>query len=397
MKILIFFFISFNLLGQSFSKTQKEQLEYKNIDSLKQSYKSNRSNEIFLKALSLEHGEMVTYQNIGKTSMNNNIPAIMITMPNKDENKLSILFNCAHHANELISIEHCYDIIYQIIKNKTLHNNYLNYIKIWVVPIVNPDGSYLFWNRSVYMGRKNGRGVDINRNYPFQWNSGHPTASSGNRDHEMYRGENIASEMETQAMMKLAESERFIFSISFHSNAMKILYPYTVEKIKNPSDEYPLYFGTQLVKLTKRYKLVKNLYPVDGTDQDYLYFRYGTIAFLLESGLHNPSYKLVDETVDEVNPIWQRIMEEIANGEKIFLKITDEKNKPLEAEVKVNDFIYHNREIFTSNPKNGIYCKMVKERKNYSLTISHPLYETIDTMITSDNLIINKIIMKKKD
>ena len=47
----------------------------------------------------------------------------------------------------------------------------------------------------------------------------------------------------------------------------------TIENVKNPSDEYPKHFANKLVKLTKNYKAVKNLYPVDGTDQDYFYFR----------------------------------------------------------------------------------------------------------------------------
>ena len=394
MKYLIFL-LSINLYAQSFSKISDEFLEYKNLNSLKIGYKSNQSNKIFLKKISVEHGDMVTYYEIGKTHFNNTIPAIMITAPNRNDDKLSVLFNCAHHANELISTEHCYDIIYQILKNKSLHNNYLNYLKIWVVPIVNPDGSYLFWQKSMSLGRKNGNGVDINRNYPFQWNSGQPKASSSDKQHEMYRGENMASELETQAMMNLFEKERFVFSVSFHSNGAKILYPYTIENVKNPSDEYPKHFANKLVKLTKNYKAVKNLYPVDGTDQDYFYFRYDTMAFLLESSLHNPPYKKVENVVREVEPIWQEIIEEVINGEKIMLKIMDENNKNLEAVVRIDDFQYYNGERFTSNPINGIYCKMVKESKKYQVTVSHPNYETLKVEVQSNNTVVNKIIMRK--
>ena len=395
MKYLIVYLLSLSLYAQPFSKIVNENLKYRNLDSLKQSYKSNQSNEIFLKKISLEHGDMVSYHEIGKTHFNNVIPAIMITAPNRNDDKLSVLFNCAHHANELISTEHCYDIIYQILKNKSLHNNYLNYLKIWVVPIVNPDGSQLFWQKSMSLGRKNGNGVDINRNYPFQWHSGHPKASSSDKNHEMYRGESPASELETQAIINLFENERFVFSVSFHSNGAKILYPYTIENIKNPSDEYPKYFANKLVKLTNNYKAVKNLYPVDGTDQDYFYFRYDTMAFLLESSLHNPPYEKVEGVIREVEPVWQEIIEEIINGEKILLKIMDENNKNLEAVIRVEDFNYYNGERFTSNPINGIYCKMIKERKKYRITISKDGYETLKTEVISDNLITNKIILRK--
>jgi hypothetical protein len=398
MKYLFLILLFFNnLFTQPHKIFFKENLEYKDIDSLKISYKSNQSNEIFLKKISEEHNDMVTYYDIGETSyLRNKIPAIMITVQNNNENKLSILFNCTHHANELISTEHCYDIIYQILKNKTNYSNYLNYLKIWVVPMINTDGSYLFWNKSIMMGRKNGNNVDLNRNYPFIWNSGHPTASSGDEYHSMYRGSSMASESETKAMMNLAERERFVFSISFHSNGAKILYPYTVENVKNPSDEYPRYFAKHLAKLTKQYHAVKNLYPVDGTDQDYYYFKYDTMAFLLESSLQNPQYQKVENAMREMEMIWQEIIEQTVNGEKILLKIVDENNKNLEAEVRVDDFKYYNNEKFTSNPINGIYCKMVKERKNYQIIINHSNYETLKTEIVSNNIMIKKIVLKKK-
>lgn len=388
--------ICFGTLAQPYEKFSKENTKYENLESLKQSYKSNLSNEIFLKKLGETEKDMVTYHELGRTHMGKVIPALMITMPNKNEDKLSILFNCAHHANELISTEHCYDIIYQLVKNKIDHSNYLNYVKIWVVPMVNPDGSELFWRKFMGLGRKNGRNVDLNRNYPFQWHSGHPKASSSSQDHEMYRGESMASENETQAMMRLAESERFVFSVSYHSKGAKILYPYTIENIKNPSDDYPKWFSNQLIKNMKGYQAIKNLYPVDGTDQDYYYFRYGTMAFLLESRLDNPQYRLVDEIMMETESLWQEIIEQTVNGEKILLKITDENKKPLEAEVKINNFKYYNGERFTSNPKNGIYCRMVNERKNYFLTISHDDYETMNIEILSSNIETKKIIMKKK-
>lgn len=396
MKLLIFFFTISSLFSQPYNKIQKDEITYRNLESLKKGYKSNQTNEILLKSLSMKHDDFVTYQDIGQTINGRNIPAVMITAPNRNEDKLSILFNCAHHANELISTEHCYDIIYQILKRKTEYSNYLNYLKIWVVPLVNPDGSDLFWNKSMSLGRKNGNQVDLNRNYPFQWHSGYPKASSGNREDEMYRGASPASEMETKAMIDLAERERFVFSVSFHSNGAKVLYPYTIENIKNPSDGYPKRLANQLVKLTKDYKAVKNLYPVDGTDQDYFYFRYDTMAFLLESSLHNPPYKKVENVMREVEPIWQEIIEKVINGEKIMLKIMDENNKNLEAQVRIDDFKYYNGERFTSNPINGIYCKMVKDSKKYQVTVSHSNYETLKVEIQSNNTIINKIILKKK-
>jgi hypothetical protein len=385
-----------------------ENIEYKNIESVNLSYKSNIANEIFLKRIADEYSEFVSFHKLGKTHLNNNIIAINITNKKSNKNKFNILFNCAHHANELISTEHCYDIIYDIITNNNEYTEILNHTDIWIVPIVNPDGSYLFWNKSVEMGRKNGRfynekeenniyhGVDLNRNYSFKWNSGHPTASSSNRYHQFYRGEKPFSEPESQAMSILAEQMRFLFSISFHSNASRILYPYTIENVKNTSPDYPKHFSHRLAKISKTYKATKNLYPVDGTDQDYYYFKYGTIALLIESSHHNPNYNLVKTITKHIRPVWQEMLNECLYGEKIFLKIKDENNNNVEANIEITEFKYYNGEKFTSSPLTGLYQKMVLEKKEYNIIITHPHFETKKIKIQSSNDLDPQIITLNK-
>ena len=51
--------------------------------------------------------------------------------------------------------------------------------------------------------RRGGYGVDLNRNYSFNWNS--CGGSSGNKRSDTYRGPSAASEPETKALMKLVE------------------------------------------------------------------------------------------------------------------------------------------------------------------------------------------------
>ena len=413
MKLIFYIIIlTFNIYSESknflsYNEISPEFKQYENIDSVLVNYKSNISNEIFLKAISQEYKHIVTYHNLGETHLKNKIPAINITN-NNNKNKLTVLFNCAHHADELISTEHCYDIIHDILNNENEYKEILNNIDIWVVPIVNPDGSYFFWNKSILMGRKNGwlhseadennisRGADLNRNYSFKWNSGHPTASSANRYHSFYRGTKPFSEPESLAMSILAEQKRFLFSISFHSHASRILFPYTIENVKNPSHDYPKYFAYKLAKLTKKYRAVKNLYPVDGTDQDYYYFRYGTIALIVESSQHNPPYNMVKKVTEETKIIWQTLLNECLNGEKIFLKIIDEDGNNVEAEVQINDFKYYHGEKFTSNALTGLYQQMINENKNYQIIISHPFYETVNLTIKSSNRNIPEIVKLKK-
>ena len=96
--------------------------------------------------------------------------------------------------------------------------------EIYVVLCVNPDGYE--YNRSIAPGggglwRKNRRnngggvfGVDLNRNYPFQWAV---AGSSSNPDSDIYHGPSAASEPETQAIVQLMGQRSFQSALSVHT------------------------------------------------------------------------------------------------------------------------------------------------------------------------------------
>lgn len=73
-------------------------------------------------------------------------------------------------------------------------------LDLWVIPTVNPDG--------LARGtRKNARGVDLNRNFPYKW-----AKLTGN----YYSGPRPASEPETRALMRFFDEIRPRFVVSFH-------------------------------------------------------------------------------------------------------------------------------------------------------------------------------------
>jgi predicted deacylase len=73
-------------------------------------------------------------------------------------------------------------------------------IDLWVVPTYNPDG--------LARGtRRNAHGVDLNRNYPYNWA---PLTGS------YYSGPRPASEPETRAMMRFLRKVRPDWVLSFH-------------------------------------------------------------------------------------------------------------------------------------------------------------------------------------
>jgi murein peptide amidase A len=73
-------------------------------------------------------------------------------------------------------------------------------IDLWVIPVYNPDG----YARNA---RKNGRGVDLNRNFPYRW---------ADLDGNYESGSGPASERETRAMMAFLNEIKPRRIVSFH-------------------------------------------------------------------------------------------------------------------------------------------------------------------------------------
>jgi protein MpaA len=73
-------------------------------------------------------------------------------------------------------------------------------VNLWVVPVYNPDGL-------ARHTRKNARGVDPNRNYPYKW----ARLTGG-----YYSGPRPASEPETRAMMAFLSKVKPAYVLSFH-------------------------------------------------------------------------------------------------------------------------------------------------------------------------------------
>lgn len=388
---------------------------YQNLEDLKTGYKDYKLNSIYLKGIAKEFPDYVTLYEIGYSRRHFPVYAVRISSP-VTSNKVSVLFTGAHHSNELMSTEHCYDIIYHLVKDFSNYKKYLDKTDVWVVPMVNPDGSYFFWHRSYSMGRKNGylaegqnendpnRGVDLNRNYPFKWNSGHPKASSGDRNSVFYRGTEAASEPETKAMISLAEENRFLFAMSFHSFATALLFPYTINNTWNPEPDYAKFLGEKLLEKVvsyrsdKKFSLRKNLYPVDGTDQDYYYHQFGTNAYIFETSHQNIEYVLAEKILKGVRPAWKALLKEFVKGEKLLLHITDEAGNPLPAEVQIEGLSYFEGESHTSNPADGIFVKMLTVPGEYRIKLTLKGYSDKEVILQSGkNTDPIKVTMQKKE
>jgi len=112
----------------------------------------------------------------------------------------------------------------------------LNNFTVYISPMNNPDGVDICnafaipddvsdineWGQVSW--KANGRGVDLNRNFPFCWEDMKAADNEHTKPSKMnFPGTSAASEPETQNLMKLVQTNNFEFCLNFHTKG-KIIY-----------------------------------------------------------------------------------------------------------------------------------------------------------------------------
>jgi len=368
---------------------------YEFLGDLVSGYKDDVLNEKLLKGVAKAYPKLVRYHVIGKTRLGRNLIALEILRPSKQPKfRTKILFTGSIHGSEMTSTEHCYRILHDILGQPEKYRKVLENHTIWVIPLINPDGAHFFWHRSLQMGRKNGyvapgqsrgslnRGVDLNRNFPFRWKSGVKRASSGDPESYYYRGPRAASEPETRAIMKLARAQRFVYAISFHSVASKLLFPYTIDNTTNPTPDLAQKFAVQLAKLVdaaelgRAFTAVKKLYAVDGTDQDYFYHTFGTLAYILETAYENCEYRFVPVYLKHFSRLTDAFLFDYAKRKKFAFKIVDAEGDPIAAKVSFADQEFFEGEVRKASPRDGSFVRLTNSSAVVEVTIRAKGFKT---------------------
>ncbi|HLG16990.1 MAG TPA: M14 family metallopeptidase [Blastocatellia bacterium] len=172
-----------------------------------------------------------------------------------DSSKPDVLFTGCHHAREWIAVEPPVYFANQLIAqydSSDIIKSLVDHLQIWIVPTVNPDGLTFSQGSpndrldAIRLWRKNRRpistdcgsgvGVDLNRNYGYQWRLPDDTpceerddiGASDNPTLETYRGPAPESEPELKAIKTLLDDPRrhFRAQIDYHNYSQLVLYPW---------------------------------------------------------------------------------------------------------------------------------------------------------------------------
>ncbi len=351
-------------------------------------YRDADAIEAKLKRLAQDHPDVATLHALGTSHEGRTVWGLLLT---RDPNAPAVLLDGAHHGGELLASEMALDAIDQLLTGED--KRYLDSLAIWCVPLVNVDGNMHYLHTSREHARKNARdndndgtvdsfdGVDLYRNYPTRFGALGEEGSRSYPPHWRYRGPSPASEPEVKALVALAERERFVASLDFHTPAMAVIVPYTDPGMRSPEINEAQTLAERMAAALKQgkttYRVLRNLYPVDGTAQDFFRFRYGTLALLLEGPLHNPlpyAEKALPAIVS-TRPGYRTLLERVASGPVLSLKVQTS-GKPVEASVVIDELPTRFGEVWTSRPRDGRYERLVDASGTYTVRIAAAGYKT---------------------
>ncbi|GHC33938.1 hypothetical protein GCM10010348_71190 [Streptomyces anthocyanicus] len=262
---------------------------------------------------------------VGKSYEGRDIVALKISdNVGTDEDEPEVLFNANIHAREHLTTEQALylaDLFTSRHGSDTRVTNVVDSREIWIIPMLNPDGSeydhatgsYRSWrkNRQPNAGTSS-VGTDLNRNFGYKW--GCCNGSSGSPSSDTYRGSDPFSATETRVLRDFVLSRRIggeqqiKTHIDLHTYSELILWPfgYTYSDTdQGMTADQEATFRTigQQMAATNGYtpQQSSDLYITDGDSIDWMWGDQGIWSYVFEMypASAYPGFYPPDEVIPE--------------------------------------------------------------------------------------------------
>ena len=359
-------------------------------------YPSYEEVYVQLRALANQHPDIMRLSVLGYSQrLHLPIPLIKISdNPGQVEDESSILYDGMHHAREPVGML-CSMVILEYLLNNYGSNyqvtEWVDNTEIFIVPILNVEGWQYLYNNNLgnpwwrkNMRENNGNtvfqpsvdGVDLNRNYNFNFNLG----GSENIGSWTYRGTTGFSESETRAKRDLTLAQKFVASITYHSYGEIILYPWN--ESPRPGDAELLQKIAQNMAYSipaldgmNSYQPVRSGCQV-GQSPCWMVGVGGVLEVLVETGDvfipdRNTGDQIAWDNLDAALYLMGRVQ-----GPGLKGLITDaHTGEALEAVVNIIEIDNGASAPRTSDPTSGRYYRLL-ERGTYTVEVIMPGYKT---------------------
>ncbi|MFN8715171.1 MAG: M14 family zinc carboxypeptidase [Bacteroidota bacterium] len=155
-----------------------------------------------------------------------------------DEPEPEMIYTAAHHAREPAGISQLILYMYYLLENYNSDPEIqylLNNTELYFVPCVNPDG-YIYnettnpaggglWRKNRLDNNDGTFGVDLNRNYGYNWGYDNNGSSPITSDFT-YRGVSAFSEAETQLIRQFSNAHQFRIALNYHTYSNLLICPW---------------------------------------------------------------------------------------------------------------------------------------------------------------------------
>lgn len=250
-----------------------------------------------MRELESKYPNLVRMTSIGKTVENRDIWALRISGdPARADQLPAVIYMGGHHAREHLSVETPLRIWKSLLERYAQGDarimGLIDHRDIHLIPAVNPDGleydveggRYKSWRKNRSRNKGGTYGVDLNRNYGYQWGTG---GSSTSPNSDTYMGPQAFSEPETRAIRDYVEAHQNItILLSFHTFSELILYPWghKYEGIENSRDKAVHEKMAKKMAEWNRYtpQASSALYIASGDTTDWSYGEHKIISFTFE-------------------------------------------------------------------------------------------------------------------
>ncbi len=331
--------------------------------------------------------------------------------PTIKEPENELLYTGVHHAREPMGMQNLIFYMWYLIENYA-NDSLVKYIvdnsELYFVPCINVDGYKQneltdpfgggLWRKNMRDNLDGTFGVDLNRNYGFNWgfdDNGSSPFTSGNT----YRGTAPFSEPETQLMRDFAINHQFNIALNYHSYGNLLIYPWGyIPDFYTPDSALFVNYGTMLTLYNNYHYGTANQtvnYVVNGSSDDWMYgeqaLKNKIFAFTPETGYDFwPSQFDIDGIVK--SNMYANIQTALVAGK--YATLTDETNAWLDT---LDGYLKFNFAMFgldTTGTYTVTVTPLTPNISNVGAPKVYTLFQTGQTKMDSISYLLNSNTIK---